>query len=45
MQILDDADPYCDNVLEVLIGTCHINGLTPPKLQGLVHTDIPALNQ
>ena len=38
---LDDRydDPYCNNVLQVLIALRYINGITPPKLQALARRD------
>ena len=42
---LDDryGDPYCDRFLYSSIALCHINGVTPPKLQAQAHRDTPAL--
>ena len=42
---LDDSydDPYCNNVLQVIIALGYINGITPPKLQALALSDIPAV--
>jgi hypothetical protein len=42
---LDDryGDPYCDRFLYSSIALCHINGVTPPKLQAQAHRDILAL--
>jgi hypothetical protein len=42
---LDDryGDPYCDRFLYSLIAPCHINGVTPPKLQAQARRDTPAL--
>ena len=38
---LDDRydDPYCDRFPYSTIAPCHINGVTPPKLQALDRRD------